>query len=81
MKVYTTINQVYVENSGWVKPDTLDNFNDVTTINYNYVEFVGSPDGRNVTTQTGQEDVPIERSRECLYADGCRIHRSTFFKK
>lgn len=82
MKIYQNANEVYVPGKGWVKPETLDNWNDVTLINYDYIEItsVGTTSyGRDFSVRQGQEDVPIDYSRECLYADGCMIHQSTFF--
>lgn len=88
MRIYTTPNECYVPGKGWVKPETLgNNWNEVTQINYNYIDIVfinektGLIDGINGKKHitTGQADVTIEESRNMLYKDGCRIHRSEFF--
>ena len=91
MKIYTTPNEFYVEGKGWIKPENFENedSNNLKVINYNYLEIIfinektGLIDGmtgkEHITR--GQEDIPVERSRECLYKDGCRIHRLEFFPK
>ena len=77
MRVYTKMNECFVHGKGWIKPNTLTDFNEVTQINYNYID-IRIIDSNEVITR-GQCDVTITESRDMSYADGCRINYNKDF--